>query len=255
MHVNHVKQALKQGKLQLGCSFAQLRSPAVATILGKAGLDWCYIDSEHGPFDLETIQDLCRASIAAGMAPIVRIADIQYHLVARALDCGAMGILLPRIESPEVLARAASWTFFPPKGIRGFGFTQHNVDYEAVTIPQIIQHSNDNTMLVFQIETQAALDRRDELVSVPGVDAVMVGPADLSISLGIPGQFEHPKLIEAIDKIIESCNKHGVAPGLHMRRLDLAKFWRDRGMRFLSTGGDALWLYDKASEAMKTLRS
>lgn len=254
MHINHVKKALKEGRLQLGCSFAQLRSPAVATILGKAGLDWCYLDAEHGPFDFETLQDLCRASIAAGMAPIVRIADVQYHLVARSLDCGAMGILLPRIESPEVLARAASWTFFPPKGIRGFGFTQHNVDYEPVTIPQIIQHSNDNTMLVFQIETQAALDRRDELVSVPGVDAVMVGPADLSISIGIPGQFENPKLIEAIDKIIESCNKYGVAPGLHMRRLDLAKFWRDRGMRFLSTGGDALFLYDKASEAVKTLR-
>ncbi len=254
MHVNHVKKALKEGKLQLGCSFAQLRSPAVATILGKAGLNWCYLDAEHGPFDFPTLQDLCRASIAAGMAPIVRIADVQYDLVARSLDCGAMGVLLPRVESPDVLERAVSWAFLPPKGVRGYGLTQHNVDYEAVTLPQIIQHVNDNTMVVFQIETQTALDRRDELTAVPGVDAVMVGPADLSISLGIPGQFEHPKLIEAIDKIIESCNKHGVAPGIHMRPLHLAKFWRDRGMRFLSTGGDALWLYDKASEAMKELR-
>jgi 2-keto-3-deoxy-L-rhamnonate aldolase RhmA len=254
MNVNHVKRALKEGKLQLGCSFAQLRSPAVATILGKAGLDWCYLDAEHGPFDFETLQDLCRAAIAAGMAPIVRIADVQYSLVARTLDCGAMGILLPRIESPEVLARAASWTVFPPLGVRGYGFSQHNVDYEPLIIPQIIQHTNENTMLVFQIETLAGLERRDELVSVPGVDAVMVGPADLSISLGIPGQFENPKLIDAIDKIIETCNKYGVAPGIHMRPLHLAKFWRDRGMRFLSTGGDALFLYDKASEAVKTLR-
>ncbi len=254
MHINHVKKALKEGKLQLGCSFAQLRSPAVATILGKAGLDWCYLDAEHGPFDLETLQDLCRAAIAAGMAPIARIADVQYHLVARTLDAGAMGILLPRVESREVLERAVSWAFFPPKGLRGFGFTQHNVDYEPVTIPQIIAHHNDNTMLVFQIETVAGLERREELISVAGVDAVMVGPADLSISLGIPGQFENPKLIEAIDKIIETCNKYGVAPGIHMRALHLAKFWRDRGMRFLSTGGDALFLYDKAAEAVKALR-
>jgi 2-dehydro-3-deoxyglucarate aldolase/4-hydroxy-2-oxoheptanedioate aldolase len=254
MHVNHVKRALKEGKLQLGCSFAQLRSTAVATILGKAGMDWCYLDAEHGPFDFETLQDLCRAAIAAGMAPIARIADIQYSLVARTLDCGAMGILLPRIESPEVLARAASWTLFPPQGIRGYGFSQHNVDYEPLTIPQIIQHSNENTMLVFQIETAAGFERRDELISVPGVDAVMTGPADLSISLGIPGEFENPKLIDAIDKIIATCNKHGVAPGIHMRPLHLAKFWRDRGMRFLSTGGDALFLYDQASEAVKTLR-
>jgi 2-keto-3-deoxy-L-rhamnonate aldolase RhmA len=254
MNVNHVKKALREGRLQLGCSFAQLRSPAVATILGKAGLDWCYLDAEHGPFDFALLQDLCRASIAAGMAPIVRVADVQYHLIARSLDCGAMGILLPRVESPEVLARAASWTFFPPVGIRGYGFTQHNVDYEPVTIPQIIQHANDNTMLVFQIETQAALDRRDELISVPGVDAVMVGPADLSISLGIPGQFEHPKLIDAIEKIIERCRRYHVAPGIHIRSLHLAKFWRDRGMRFLSTGGDALFLFDKASETVKALR-
>jgi len=134
-----------------------------------------------------------------------------------------MGILLPRVESPEVLTRAASSTFFPPAGTRGYGFTQHNVDYEPVTIPQIIQHTNDNTMLVFQIETQTALDARDELISVPGVDAVMVGPADLSISLGIPGQFEHPKLFDAIEKIIESCHKHNVAPGIHIRALPLGQ--------------------------------
>jgi 2-keto-3-deoxy-L-rhamnonate aldolase RhmA len=254
MNINRVKKALREGRLQLGCSFAQLRSPAVATILGKAGLDWCYLDAEHGPFDFGMLQDLCRASIAAGMAPIARVADVQYHLIARSLDCGAMGILLPRVESPEILTRAASWTFFPPVGVRGYGFTQHNVDYEPVTIPQIIQHSNDNTMLVFQIETQAALDRRDELISVPGVDAVMVGPADLSISLGIPGQFEHPKLIDAIDKIIETCQRRHVAPGIHIRSLHLAKFWRDRGMRLLSTGGDALFLFDKASETVRALR-
>jgi 2-keto-3-deoxy-L-rhamnonate aldolase RhmA len=254
MHINRVKKALREGRLQVGCAFAQLRLPTVATILGKAGLDWCYLDAEHGPFDFGMLQDLCRAAIAAGMAPIVRVADVQYSLIARSLDCGAMGILLPRVESPEVLAQAASWAFFPPVGRRGYGFTQHNVDYEPVTIPQIIQHINDNTMLVFQIETQAGLDRRDELLSVPGVDAVMVGPADLSISLGIAGEFEHPKLIDAIDKIIDSCRKHGVAPGIHIRSLHLAKFWRDRGMRLLSTGGDALFLFDKASETVRGLR-
>jgi 2-keto-3-deoxy-L-rhamnonate aldolase RhmA len=255
MNINHVKRALKEGKLQLGCSYAQLRTPAVATILGKAGLDWCYLDSEHGPFNFETLQDLCRAAIAAGMAPIIRVADIQYDLIARSLDMGAMGVLLPRIDSPELLAKAVSWAFYPPMGVRGYGLTQHNVDYEAVTLPQIMEHVNANTMMVFQIETQAALDARDELCAVPGVDAVMVGPADLSIALGVAGQFEHPKLVEAIDKIIASCVKHGVAPGIHMRPLHLAKFWRDRGMKFLSTGGDALFLYDKAAETMKALRA
>ena len=234
--------------------FAQLRLPAVATILGKAGLDWCYLDAEHGPFDFGMLQDLCRAAIAAGMAPIVRVADVQYSLIARSLDCGAMGILLPRVESPEVLAQAASWAFFPPVGVRGYGFTQHNVDYEPVTIPQIIQHINENTMLVFQIETQAGLDRRDELSRFPGsTPSWSVRPIS-PFRWASPAQFEHPKLIDAIDKIIDSCRKYGVAPGIHIRSLHLAKFWRDRGMRLLSTGGDALFLFDKASETVQGLR-
>ena len=94
-----------------------------------AGFHWSYIDAEHGPFDLETIQEICRAAVTAGLMPIVRVADLQYSLVARALDNGAQGIIFPRVEDPEILARAISWTQFPPKGVRGFGldgFLRHN---------------------------------------------------------------------------------------------------------------------------------
>jgi 2-dehydro-3-deoxyglucarate aldolase/4-hydroxy-2-oxoheptanedioate aldolase len=254
MHINKVKQALKEGKLQLGCSFSQLRSPEVATILGKAGFDWTYLDAEHGGFDLETLQDLSRAALAAGMAPIVRVADVQYALIARSLDCGALGILLPRIETPEILARAVSWAYFPPVGVRGFGLTAPHTNYEPVTMTQIIENRNSNTLVAFQIETKLALERREELLSVPGVDAVMVGPADLSISLGVPGDFENPIVIDAVERIRDSCLTHGVAPGIHMRSLAIAKFWRDRGMKFLSTGSESGFLFDKASEAVKALR-
>lgn len=253
MQINTVKKALKEGRLQVGCSFSQLRSPEVAKILGKAGFHWTYLDSEHGNFDLETLQDLCRASVAAGMMPIVRVADIQYSLIARALDCGAMGVLLPRVESPDVLARAVSWAFFPPLGVRGYGLSAPNVNYEPLTIPQIIEHHNTNTMVVLQIETKLALECREELLSVPGVDAVMVGPADLSISLGVPGEFEHPTLIAAIESIRDSCLKHGVAPGIHMRSLAIAKFWKDHGMKLLSTGSETGFLFEKASETVKAL--
>lgn len=255
MHINRVKHALREGRLQIGCSYSQLRSPEVATILGKAGFDWTYLDAEHGGFGIETLQDLCRASVAAGMMPIVRVADIQYALVARALDCGAMGVLLPRIESPEILERAVSWTRFPPLGVRGYGLGPPNVEYEAVTIPQIIEHRNANTMVALQIETKLALERREDLLAVLGVDAVMVGPADLSISLGIAGQFEHPLLVDAVEKIRDTCLAHGVAPGIHMRSLAVAKFWKDRGMKFLSTGSETSFLFDKATEAVKTLRA
>src|ERR1700732_2085719 len=105
MRKNTVKQALAEGKLQLGTGVGQLRSPEVAKILAAAGFHWTFIDTEHGGFDLETVQDLCRAAIPAGLSPIVRVADLQYALIARALDVGAQGIIFPRVESPELLAK------------------------------------------------------------------------------------------------------------------------------------------------------
>ena len=117
MRKNTVKQALAEGKLQLGTGFGQLRSPEVAKILAAAGFHWAFIDTEHGGFDLETVQDICRTSVMVGLSPIVRVADLQYSLIARALDCGAQGVIFPRVESVELLARAISWTKFPPLGI------------------------------------------------------------------------------------------------------------------------------------------
>src|SRR5450759_3603568 len=233
MKINQVKKALAEGKVQLGTAFAQFRSPDVVRILAAAGFQWAYLDTEHGGFDLETVQDLCRVAMYAGLCPIVRVADLQYALIARALDCGAQGIIFPRVESPELLEKAVSWIKFPPVGVRGFGLTPVQVDHAKVGIPEIIEHMNANTMVVLQIETCYAVERRDELLSVRGIDAVMVGPVDLSISLGVPGDFQHPLMVEAMEKIRDSCIAHGVAPGTQTRNLPLAKFWKERGMRFL----------------------
>ena len=254
MRTNTVKQALKEGKTQFGCNTSMLRSPEVPRILAAAGLDWSYLDSEHGGFDLETLQDLIRAANEAGLCPIVRVADLQYALVARALDCGAQGVLFPRVESPELLEKAISWTRFPPEGVRGYGLQPTHVGYEAVGMPDIIAHSNANTMVVLQIETKTALARIDELLSVPKIDAVMIGPADLSISLGVAGQFEHPTLVAAIEKIRDACNRHGIAPGIHMRSLKLVQYWRDHGMLFLSCNSEIGFMLEKATETVAALK-
>ena len=196
MRINHVKQSLAEGKLQLGTGFGQLRSPEIPRLLAAAGFQWAFLDTEHGGFDLETVQDICRVSALCGLSPIVRVADLQYALVARALDCGADGVIFPRVESPELLERAIAWTKFPPAGVRGYGLTATQVEYQPLTFGQIIEHVNANTMVVLQIETRKALEAREELLAVPGIDAVMIGPADLSISLGVPGDFQHPRMVE-----------------------------------------------------------
>src|SRR5579883_2192184 len=244
MRPNRVKQALAAGQVQVGTQLAQLRNPEVVRALGAAGLHWIFIDTEHGGMGIESVQDITRACLQSNISPIVRVADLQYSLVARALDCGAQGIIFPRVESPELLAKAVSWMKFPPAGIRGFGLGPAHIEWHFAGIPAVIEHANEHTLTVLQIETQLAFERREELLTVPGIDVVLVGPADLSISLGIPGQFENPKLIETIEAIRDACIAKGIVPGIHLRNLALAKFWRERGMLFLSASSEVSMLYE-----------
>jgi 2-keto-3-deoxy-L-rhamnonate aldolase RhmA len=255
MQKNLVKQALSEGRMQLGCGFGFFRSAEVPRMLMAAGFQWAFIDTEHGGFDLETVQDICRVSNLIGFVPIVRVTDLQYPLVSRALDVGAGGIIFPRVESPEILEKAVSWTKFPPVGVRGYGLTTVNTNYEPLSIAQVMEHSNANTLVCFQIETKRALEAREELLSVPGIDAVMVGPADLSISLGVPGDFQHPKMVEAMEAIRDSCVRHKVAPGTQTRTPALARFWKERGMIFLGCNSDSGMLLDRATELAKMIKA
>lgn len=250
---NSVKLGLRQGKLQLGCQFGQFRSPEIARLLKAAGFSWSFVDTEHGGFDLETVQDICRISYLVDFCPVVRVADLHYDLVARALDCGARGILFPRVECPELLSEAVRWTRFPPQGIRGFGLAQPQLHYEPLSYAEVIEHTNENTLVVLQIESVRALEARDELLSVPGIDAVMVGPMDLSVSFGMPGEVEHPKMVAAIEAIRDSCLRHGIAPGIHTRNLEMARFWRERGMTLLSCNSELGMLWERAREIASAL--
>ena len=255
MQSNTVKQALRNGSMQLGAGVSQIRSVEVARVLAAAGFDWAFVDTEHGGFGIETVQDFCRVANLVGLAPIVRVADMQYALVARALDCGAQGIIFPRVESPELLRQAIRWTRFPAEGVRGYGLGASQLGYEQRPVAEVIEHVNANTMVALQIETAAAVHAREELLSVSGIDAVLIGPADLSISLGIPGDFEHPLMMETVEAVRESCLRHGVAPGIHLRSAALANFWHQRGMLFLSCSNDISFLFEKASEAARQVRA
>ncbi len=253
MRINHVRHALKAGKVQLGLNFGQLRSTEVPRLLAAAGFHWAFIDCEHGNFDLETVNDVCRVAQLVGLCPVLRVADLQYSLVARALDCGAQGIIFPRIEDPKLLETALSWTKFPPVGVRGYGLMAPQTDYENLSFDQVIGHVNENTLTVLQIETKRAVEAREEILSVPGIDAVMIGPADLSISMGVPGEFQHPKMIEAMESIRDTCERHGIAPGTQTRAVPQAKFWKERGMRFLGCGSEIGFMYEKAKETAHAL--
>lgn len=248
MRPNPLKAALATGEVQLGSIVGQFRSPEVARIYKAAGFHWVFVDTEHGNFAIETVQDFCRVASLINLTPLVRVADVQYSLVARALDCGAEGVIFPRVESPELLERAVTWTKFPPTGTRGFGLSRSAVDYANLSMPQIMQYWNDNALTVLQIETRRAVEAREELLAIEGVDAVIIGPADLSVSLGVPGEFEHPLLVSAIESIMDTCSRRNIIPGIHVRLPKIARMWRERGMRLLSCSNDAVMLLERATD-------
>src|SRR3954452_9809847 len=233
MRLNTTRERLPKGETVYGCGLQVYRAPEIPRLFATAGFDYVFIDMEHGSFNLETAHDMITACKLAGITPIVRVGEVQYTICARLLDQGAQGIILPRVEDPKILEEALSWMRFPPLGKRGFGINPTMVDYETRSMPEIIEHQNRETLAVVQFETVRAVEAADELLSLKGLDVVMIGPADLSISLGIPGQFDHPLLVDTVDKVIAACNRHGVVPGIETRGVAMGKFWADRGMRFV----------------------
>jgi 2-keto-3-deoxy-L-rhamnonate aldolase RhmA len=255
MHINHTRERLAKGETVFGCGLQAYRSPEIARTFAAAGFDYVFIDMEHSAYDLETVQDMIQASLGSGITPIVRVCELLYSLFGRLLDSGAQGIIMPRVEDPKKLEEALSWLRYPPQGTRGYGINPTMVGYEARTFPEIIDHLNRNTVSVVQFETIPAFERADELLSLKGLDIAMVGPADLSIALGIPGDLENPKLISTVEKLIEKCLKHNVVPGIQTRSVAVAKAWTARGMRFVGAGAEHVLLLEKSKEAVKQLRS
>jgi 2-dehydro-3-deoxyglucarate aldolase/4-hydroxy-2-oxoheptanedioate aldolase len=255
MRVNLTRERLLRGETVFGSALQCYRSPEISRTFAAAGFDYVFIDMEHGAYDLETVQDMIRAALDSGISPIVRIGELLYSLAARLLDAGAHGIILPRVEEPALLAEALSWLRYPPVGKRGYGINATMIGYEAHSFTEIIEHFNREILAVVQFESTKALARADELLSVKGLDVIMVGPADLSISLGVPGQFEHPKLVEAVDGLIAKCVQHGVIPGIQTRSLANSKFWAARGMRFVGCGAEHAMLLEKARDTVAELRT
>lgn len=255
MRVNKTREKLSRGETVFGCGLQCYRSAEIPRAFAAAGFDYVFIDMEHGSYDLETVQDMIASSNGAGITPIVRVGEVAYSLVARLLDSQAQGIILPRVEDPRILEEAISWMRFPPTGKRGYGVNPTMVEYEGRSFKEIIEHQNRNTLAVCQFETRPAMERADELLSVKGLDIAMVGPADLSIALGVPGDFDNPLLISTVEKLIEKCNQHGVVPGIQTRSVAMSKSWVERGMRFVGSGAEHGLLLEKAKEAVSQLHS
>ena len=255
MRINKARQRLVSGKVVVGIAHVQLPTAEISKMFAAAEMDWVFLDSEHSPFSTDTLHELIRAYRMTGVTVVVRVCDFQYDLVARALDSGAEGIILPRCEDPEQLRSAVAGAKFPPDGIRGYGLGSPQLEYQTADFDEIMEHFNQQTLMIAQIESTTALDRLPELASVEGLDGLLVGPADLSVSLGIGGQWDHPRLIEAIDRVIVGCQEYGLWPAIQVCNFEMAEFWIGRGMKLIGCSTEAELLWEGVQSLSEKLRT
>jgi 2-dehydro-3-deoxyglucarate aldolase/4-hydroxy-2-oxoheptanedioate aldolase len=255
MKTNRAKQLLNSGQVAIGTMIAECRSPEVARVIAAAGFDFFIIDNEHGSYTLQDNIDILRAVRRYDIAGLVRVPQAEYSHIARTLDCGAEGVMVPRVETRETVLAVIDAVKYPPMGRRGYGLRSIHTDFEPTTMPDAIAHMNANTMVIIQIESVQAVEHIDELLSVPGVDVALIGPADLSVSLGRPGQFDHPSCIEAYEAVIAGCQRHGVAASAHVGSAADMLAWHSRGMRCLMVGTDFGLLGEGARRLAQDLRA
>lgn len=253
MRENTVRTALKQGNVVIGTMIQEMRSPAIALVLAQAGFDFMFIDMEHGAYDLGTVADIIKVARLADIVPLVRVPDGLYHLIARVLDAGAMGVMVPRVETREQVEEAVAALRYPPLGRRGYSAGKGNSDYRRVSMWEYTRQANENVLAIMQIERKEAVEHIDDLLSVPEVDVALIGPADLTLSLGAPSPTD-PAVEESIERVIESARRHGVAMGIHLRDVQQLRRWQARGMTMLTYASDLDFLRNGAEAGVVALR-
>jgi 2-keto-3-deoxy-L-rhamnonate aldolase RhmA len=251
---NALRQKLADGKLCIGTMAVEFRQPSVMGLLAQAGLDFVILDNEHGPFSIETLADLSRGARDAGVTPIVRVPELSYAHVVQPLDAGAQGIMLPRVTERAQVEQVLRWMKYPPEGRRGAVLGRGHTRFGGGPLADTLAALNRESFLVVQIETAEAVERLEAILSVPGVDAALVGPTDLSVALGIPGQLEDPVLVRAVEAVMAACEKHGVAAAIHTNDVKLTASWARRGMRMVSINSEAGLLMAGARSAVGAIR-
>lgn len=251
--MKNLKKRLQQGETLNGC-WLNLGSPLTAEMVGMAGFDWVLIDLEHGAGSEKDALYQLQALEHTPAGVIVRVESAEPQRIHRILDMGAEGIMCPRISSPAEAQKVVSGLHYPPHGSRGVakmvrasGFAQHfNQYYET---------ARDTILGVVQIETVEILDHLDEVAAMDGVDVLFIGPADLSMALGIFGQFDHPRFREALRETVNAAQKAGKATGILFFNPDDYPVYHDLGIRLIACGADATFVAEGARSMARKLNA
>ena len=245
MRTNGVKQKLQSGGVSIGTFLFEFNTSGVGRLAAEAGAEFAVFDMEHSGWSIETIRMLIATSRSTDMIPLVRVPATEYHFIARVLDVGAMGIMVPMVESGAQAAALVAAAKYPPLGRRGAAFGVAHDDYSGGNIVEKMSSANSQTLLIALVETAAGVEHVEEIAAIDGIDVLWVGHYDLTNSLGIAGQFDHPRYKEAVAHVLDACRRHGKIPGFMASDVPAGKALLDKGFRMIAYGGD-LWLYQTA---------
>jgi 4-hydroxy-2-oxoheptanedioate aldolase len=247
---NHTKEKLSRGEPAYSMTVRLVRTVDIAAIASTAGFDSVYIDLEHSSFSLEAAGQICMACNSLGVTPLVRVPGLDPSLIARVMDSGAMGIIVPGVESADEARAAVHAVKHVPLGERSLAGAAPQLNYRTFPADQVIRELDQASMVVAMIESQAGLDAVDAIASVDGVDVVLVGANDLSVALGVAGQMDSPQVHNAYVRVIQACRGKGNTVGIGGLggRPDLIRRYLELGARYVSTGNDISFLSAAAAQ-------
>jgi 2-dehydro-3-deoxyglucarate aldolase/4-hydroxy-2-oxoheptanedioate aldolase len=245
MRQNTVKRKLAHGEISVGTMMLEFNTTGIARLASQAGAEFAVFDMEHTGWSMETVRMLMATARMAEMIPLVRPPATQYDYISRILDMGAMGVVVPFVNTPEQAKFIVQSVKYPPVGRRGTAFGCHHDDYTSGDILEKMRSSNEETLVVCQIETVEGVENVEKIAAVEGVDALWIGQFDLTASLGVPGQVKHAEFLRVSDRILKACQNADKAAGFGSLYLDDIRQAKAEGFRFLVYTAD-LWIYQKA---------
>jgi 4-hydroxy-2-oxoheptanedioate aldolase len=224
-------------------------------MFAAAGFDFIYIDMEHSAFSIETVGDLCYAALAANLVPIVRPPAKEPHLLSRPLDAGAMGLLIPHVDTKAEAEAVIGAVKYPPMGQRGLNLRGVHSGFDKPDGEAYVKSTNAETLIIVQIESRKGIENLDKILSVDGIDGAVIGRGDISADMGMPGKTNHPEVLKQVEKMIAACRKRNKIPGLLVQDIASAKEWIRKGVRLVPFSNEVAMLIDTAANAVQEIRA
>jgi 4-hydroxy-2-oxoheptanedioate aldolase len=252
---NKARERLEQGAIALGVGIRTARTVDIAKMMKTSGYDWLFIDLEHGPMSIEFATTIAVAALDTGISPIVRVPFMQHTMATRVLDAGALGVVMPHVDTPEQAREIVDHLKYPPVGHRSVAGAQAIFDFKSVPIAELTASANAALLVIPMMETPAAIENAAAIAAVPGIDALLIGTNDLAAEMGIPGDFGNPRIAAAYETVIAACRKAGKWPGMAgVYTEELMQRYIGMGMRLVLGGSDGGFLMAGAARRAALVR-